>query len=280
MLRQALAGIAAACATASGRPAAQQRAGAALPVARVEEMLSAGLAALERGEIDASSIASNGFSWGVGARDVFTSREALARSKSLEKFTAQDLERHVYSASDGQSAWFWESYRRPERVVRHTGLAAAVDGKWLILAQHTSFAYGPDVDRKDEEGTLPELAPVGDGVASGAEEVADLFRTAVFFDRMLAAATPPDFILMGTDSGYIAGAVLRPLPRGNENGPRPKDGLRAGLGPGGLTAWAAANAVWIQDGKRTMGPMRFMFVFTRENGRWRLVQNHHSYALE
>jgi hypothetical protein len=29
-----------------------------------------------------------------------------------------------------------------------------------------------------------------------------------------------------------------------------------------------------------MGPMRFLFVFVKDGGRWRLVQNHHSYAAE
>ena len=99
-------------------------------------------------------------------------------------------------------------------------------GKWLILAQHTSYAYGPDIDEKDRKGELPPLAPVGDGVASGAEELAALFRSVVFFDRMMAAATSPDFILLGTAADYIAGSVVRPVTRARDNGPRPQDGVR------------------------------------------------------
>ncbi len=277
----AVALLAAGCAAAAARPPDPQPSpDPALAKASVEKILHDSLAALERSVIDASAVAPDAFSWGIAPRDVFTSRKALAGSAPPGKFTAQDLERRVFVAPDGRSAWFWEFYTRGGRPVRHTGLAGELDGRWLILAQHTSFAHGQDVDKRDEEGTLPDLAPVGDGIAPGAEDVGALFRKVVFLDRMLAAATPPDFVIIGTDPGYLTGSLVRPVPAANDDGPRPRDGLRAGLGPGGLTAWAAANVVWIKNGKRTMGPLRFMFVFAKEGARWREVQNHHSYALE
>lgn len=246
----------------------------------VVELLSKALAAQERGEIDTSSLAPDAFTWGTGPGDAFISREALARSTPGAKFTAGNLERHVFVAPDGKSAWFWEMYGRSGRLVRHTGLAARSAGKWAILAQHVSYAYGEDTDERDRQGKLPPLAAVGDGVAPGAEDIATLLRSAVFFDRMLAAATPSDFILIGTDPDYLAGSVVRPLPGGVANGPRPQDGVRAGVSPSGQTGWAAANVIWIKSGTRTMGPMRFLFVFAKDSGRWRLVQNHHSYAPE
>jgi hypothetical protein len=231
--------------------------------------------------VEVTSLAPDAFSWGTGPRDVYTSRDALARSASASTFTAENLERHAFVAPDGRSAWFWEMYNRAGRHVRHTGVAGRISGKWLIVAQHTSYAYGPDTDEKDRQGTLPPLAPVGDGVAPGAEQIAALFRNVIFFDRMLGAATPQDFILLGTEPGYIAGSVVRPLtPDARENGPRPLDGVRAGLSPSGLTGWAAANVVWIQGGKRTMGPLRFLFVFAKEGPGWRVVQNHHSYGAD
>jgi hypothetical protein len=194
------------------------------------------------------------------------------------KFTAESVERHVFVAPDRRSAWFFETYQRGGRVVRHTGLAGETDGKWMILAQHTSYAYGPETDEKDRQGMLPPLAPVGDAVAPGAEQLAALFREVVFFPRMVAAATPPDVILLGTQEGYLAGSVVRLSKSNGDNGPRPQDGVRAGLSPSGQTGWAAGNVVWINEGKRTMGPMRFLFVFAKDGARWRLVQNHHSYG--
>jgi hypothetical protein len=269
----ALAVAAAAC--ASGRP--QREAPKQSPV---EEMLAEALAARERGEVETSSLAADAFSWDSRPRDVFTSRDELASaSGQREKFVAHDVDRHVYFARDGQSAWFREMYARPGHLVRHTGLAGRVDGKWVILAQHTSFAYGPEIEKRDEEGMLPALAPIGNHVAAGAEEIERSLRSVVFFDRMVAAATPADFVLVGTDPDYLAGTIVRPPDRGAD-GPRPNDGVRAGLGPNGLTGWAAANVIWMENGKRKKGPMRFLYVFTREDRRWRLVQNHHSYAVE
>lgn len=275
MIRRAFAVMAATSACVSGPPLPAPSTGA-----QVEEMLEAGLSALQLGRFDASFVAADAFSWGTGPRDVFTSREELSRSAPGQPFIAHEVERHVYLARDGQSAWFWEMYVRPGHLVRHTGLAARAEGKWMILAQHTSFAHGPEIDKRDEEETLPDLAPVGDAVGRGADEIAGLLRTVVFFDRMMAAATPGDFVLIGTDPGYLAGTVVRAPDRAGENGPRPRDGVRAGLGPGRLTAWAAANVIWLENGKRKMGPMRFLYLFTREDGHWRLVQNHHSYAVD
>lgn len=277
VLLQAVLLLVTGCAVAS-RPFAVEQRREGAPA--VQQMLSDRLASLERADSEVPWLAPEAFSWGVGVGDVFVGRDAVARSARQEPFTAKEVDRRVFLSADGRSAWFREIYTRSGRQVRHTGLAGETGGKWLILAQHTSFAYGSDVDEKDQQGMLPELAPVGDGIEAGAEEVSALFRTVVFFDRMVAAATPGDFVLIGTEPGYIAGSIVRPLPAANQDGPRPKDGVRAGLGPGGLTAWAAANMVWIEKGKRTMGPMRFLFVFVREGARWRVVQNHHSFAPE
>jgi hypothetical protein len=274
MCRKAIAILAAGCAAAVSRPPPPQPSpDPEIARASVETILSDSLLALERGVIDASAVAPDAFSWGVAARDVFTSREALARSAPPEKFTAQGLERRVFVAPDGRSAWFWEFYTQAGRVVRHTGLAGEAGGKWMILAQHASFAW-PDaeVEKRQGLGPVPQLAPVGDGVAPGAEEVAALFREAIFFPRMLAAATGPDFIIIGTDT------AKPPAASAPADIPTPKDGVRAGLGPGGSTAWAAANPAWGPWDREP--PMRFMYVFLKEGGRWRLVQNHHSYALE
>src|SRR5262245_11490861 len=70
---------------------------------QVEEMLRAELATLERGETEAAFLALDAFSWGTGPRDLFTSREALARSTPRQAFVAHDIQRHVYLARDGQS---------------------------------------------------------------------------------------------------------------------------------------------------------------------------------
>ena len=57
----------------AAQPAAAERDSGTAQSA-VVTLLSRTLAAQERGEIDLSSVAPDGFTWGTGPRDVFTSR--------------------------------------------------------------------------------------------------------------------------------------------------------------------------------------------------------------
>lgn len=283
------------------------------PRVEVRELVRSIYSVLETGDPDPLKplIAPDVMAFGFGPADTFAQRDPVVNfaRQQLLPIGLGDVLRirsgrvDVGVAVTGQSAWFWDlprvEYERLGKVstwlVRVTGHAVRLDGRWTVDAVHVSLGvpderiYAADAARKylPPADVLAERGPDSDQLVGLARRLLD--DVVVKIDR---TSDRPEVVLLGTGPTELfeGGKAFKDLVRPKlaeikkavfsykVDGP-----IRSRLAPGQGTGWVAANVVLrlgVGKKQQVLPPFRVLWVFEEEKGLWNLVSEHQSLALK
>lgn len=236
---------------------------------------------------------------GTGPQDVFVGRQALmdgtrrrTPSNGVQADSALPTVR-AGLASGGRSGWGW-AFTAPspgdgtDGLLRLTVAATRDQDRWQAVHLHISVGL-PNEQLEDYRQRVPSLAPLGDEVSAEAAGLLPLVRDNMGAGRLSLIADRSDAVVIGTDPGEVfeGGPTYRaafepmlPQIRQLEQTMRCEfpGGLRGQLTPDGQTGFVAGNVV-ATFGEDSLPPFRLGWIFTRLDGAFRLVCDHHSAAL-
>jgi hypothetical protein len=235
---------------------------------------------------------------GTGPDDVFVGREALRAG--LDRIPPA-IPGHVDTgtlsvraglSAGGRSGWGWAlgalSPRAGARRFFRLSVATAreQDG-WHAVHLHASYGL-PNEQVADYGRLISPLAPVGDRIHEDAAGLPPLLKANMGAGRLTVLADRPDVVVIGTDPNEIfEGATayretfepMLPQIEQLEQTMRLEfpGGLTSELTPDGETGFVAGNVI-ANFGDDSLPAFRMAWVFTRVDGAFRLVCDHHSAA--
>jgi ketosteroid isomerase-like protein len=304
------------CASASSQvPSGPRTIDASNARSRVENLLKAQYAALEKGSLDewGAALTPDVFYFGARPEDALSSKAQVLQAwhhaldpalQAGSKISVASTQLRVGLSADGRAAWASDvvelkltgaSGESVEKQ-RVTEVIAEQDDQWWVFALHWSVGV-PDERAlaRARDGTQPRLHEVPESVSPGAQAVAAELQKAAWKTTELvrSVADRPDALFIGTapDETIVGGEQIRDALQKQIHDFAltiiRRGGVRAGVTPNGRVGWVASNldlavlpapdpSQETPPGKPTRVQTRGLLVYVNEGGAWRLVQGHFS----